>query len=804
MRDLGVRVRTNPNGTFELEGFADEQLAEFSQRHRQALAAAAAAGTSSLRGTKVAVLDTRESKHEVEPDADLFRQWSWRAAAVGLDEKAVTDLLGQEPVRELRWFDVDTVQQVVGRGMGGLTSQASVFTRRDLVRSLASRAPLGMRPEAIETLSDAILAEPAAVTAMMPPHDSAASTSEVVVRWVERGMEVHYSTPEVVSLEHRMLASAQARRGEGSAVLGDDAVAAACDRSHCPLTAGQRSMVEAVCTSPDGVVIVEGAAGVGKTTAVRVINEAYRSAGVTVVGCAPSGRAAVALESEAGIPALTIASVLHRLRLGEHLPVRGVVVADESSMVGPDLAELVLHAERHRSKLVLVGDSEQLQPIDGGALFRSLGDRLGRIEVTEVIRQLEEWDREVLIALRAGEAAPLVRRYLAEGRVHSADDEQARVGTMAADWIAATRDGLDTILVARERASVAALNAVTRRAAVEGGIVAPTGVRRSCVDSAGATTVPLGELEFAVGDRVLLVGTNRRRLGLVKGMRGTVTETRVDGTVIFETEAGGRRRAVAVPPAYPGICHGYAMTAHRAQGATADVALVHGADAADRQWQYVALSRHRIRAAYYDVAPPNRDIDGVHPEPATPVVALEQRLVAGMSRDGRKPTTLDYPREYDRQILHMRAAAGHEGGASAAPSDRQVAILTEGGRLDDLPLVATWVHASLVIDEIVGARRGAQARAWLVHGGASPDEATRVVDLAQDDLSSVRRRHAIRRAKPADATPPSRGMAHRGPGDANHTPGRAARERARRMRLRRDQDDAARRRHERTRRRSIG
>ncbi len=159
VRDLGVRVRTSPNGTFELEGFTAEQLADFSHRHRQALAAAAAAGTSSLSGTKVAVLDTRESKHEVEPDADLFAHWNRRAAAVGLDTEGVGDLLGLEQVRELRWFGVGTVQEVVGRGEGGLTSQASVFTRRDLVRSLASHAPLGMRPEAIEGLADAILAE---------------------------------------------------------------------------------------------------------------------------------------------------------------------------------------------------------------------------------------------------------------------------------------------------------------------------------------------------------------------------------------------------------------------------------------------------------------------------------------------------------------------------------------------------------------------------------------------------------------------------------------------------------------------
>ena len=143
-------------------------------------------------------------------------------------------------------------------------------------------------------------------------------------------------------------------------------------------------MVEAACYSPDGVVVVEGAAGVGKTTAARIVREVFVGDGRPVLGCAPSGRAVRGLQSDSGIPSSTVASLLNRLRPGDDRPPPGsLLLVDECSMLGPDLAELVLLAHRDHIKLVLVGDSQQLQPIDGGAVFRALGDALGRVEVTE-------------------------------------------------------------------------------------------------------------------------------------------------------------------------------------------------------------------------------------------------------------------------------------------------------------------------------------------------------------------------------------------------------------------------------------
>jgi conjugative relaxase-like TrwC/TraI family protein len=741
VRELGVRVRTNPNGTFELEGFTPEQLAEFSQRHQQTMAAAEAAGVTSYDGLKVAVLASREAKSAIEPGTDHFEQWRDRAANLGLTPAGVSDLLEQEEVRELRWFDVDTAQAVIGRDENGLTAQASVFSRRELIRSLAGHTPLGMRREQIEELADAILADPAVTTPMVPAQREGEAASEAMERWCDRGMELHYSTPEVVALERRMLRSAVLRGQERTLVIDGGHVRAAIEASGNHLTTDQREMVLGVCTSPAGVIVVEGAAGTGKTTAVRLIREIHTDLGVSVIGCAPSNRAAITLEQEAGVPTFTTASLLHRLRDGERRARGGLVIADECSMLGPDLAELVVRAEQDGAKLVLIGDSAQLQPIDGGALFRSLGDALGRISLTDVVRQRESWDREVLMALRAGNAAPLVRRYLEEGRVHHCPDEFSRVATIAADWVAASAEGHEVITIALERAAVAELNAVTREAAVEAGLVARAGVRRVSVDHVGHKNVPLGDLEFAVGDRVLLVGRTQRHRGLVKGLRGTVVETAADGTLGVET---AEKRRVTVPPDYAGVAHGYALTAHRAQGATADIVLVHSSDAADRHWHYVALSRHRLRAAYYDVAPQPRDTDGVHHGHPVDPSWTDERLIASMEHEAPKPSTLDYPAAYARQLVETRAGSGANGAATEPPTDKQLEALRDNGRLEDLPPAATRIHASLVLDGLFGHPAGETAQRWLTDSGTPPDEAGTAVAAAMEEVAASRGQSQIR------------------------------------------------------------
>ncbi len=72
-------------------------------------------------------------------------------------------------------------------------------------------------------------------------------------------------------------------------------------------------MVRAICSSGDGIEIVEGVAGAGKTFALAAAREAWEASGYRVIGCSLAARAAKQLQNDAGIPSWTIDRLLGRL-----------------------------------------------------------------------------------------------------------------------------------------------------------------------------------------------------------------------------------------------------------------------------------------------------------------------------------------------------------------------------------------------------------------------------------------------------------------------------------------------------------
>jgi ATP-dependent exoDNAse (exonuclease V) alpha subunit len=80
-----------------------------------------------------------------------------------------------------------------------------------------------------------------------------------------------------------------------------------------------------------------------------------------------------------------------------------VLIVDEAGMVGTrDLAALARAATRAGAKLLVVGDDRQLPEIQAGGAFAALAERLGAIELREVRRQRDGWDRSALTACARG------------------------------------------------------------------------------------------------------------------------------------------------------------------------------------------------------------------------------------------------------------------------------------------------------------------------------------------------------------------------------------------------------------------
>jgi ATP-dependent exoDNAse (exonuclease V) alpha subunit len=116
------------------------------------------------------------------------------------------------------------------------------------------------------------------------------------------------------------------------------------------------------------------------------------------------------LQKEADIVSRTLSSWELRWSGGrDQLDDKTVFVLDEAGMVSSrQLALIVEAATRAGAKLVLVGDPEQLQPIEAGAAFRAIADRIGYAELETIYRQREQWMRDASLDLARGKVGDAV------------------------------------------------------------------------------------------------------------------------------------------------------------------------------------------------------------------------------------------------------------------------------------------------------------------------------------------------------------------------------------------------------------
>lgn len=155
----------------------------------------------------------------------------------------------------------------------------------------------------------------------------------------------------------------------------------------------QSAAVRMVAASP--LSILTGGPGVGKSTVTKAIIEVAKAAQLTIHCCAPTGKAANRMIEATGHPATTVHRLLGMLMTEDGNPRQlnsGLVIIDEASMLSLTLAELILERCGNGTRVVLIGDVDQLPSIDPGrVLFDIISTgRLPVARLTHIFRQAAE------------------------------------------------------------------------------------------------------------------------------------------------------------------------------------------------------------------------------------------------------------------------------------------------------------------------------------------------------------------------------------------------------------------------------
>ena len=338
--------------------------------------------------------------------------------------------------------------------------------------------------------------------------------------------------------------------------------------------------------------IVTGYAGAGKSTMLEAASDAWRHSGINVIGAALSGKAADGLEKSSGIQSRTLASLEKSWEGGYSLLTkRDVLVIDEAGMVDlRQMARIIAEVKKRAAKLVLVGDAEQLQPIQAGTPFKELEQLVGSAKLTEIRRQKQDWQREASKFFAEQRTDEALQLYQDQGCTTTSKTNEQMIASLVKDYMLdVEKRGMPAsrLALAHRRKDVHLINQSIRSACQNAGLL-NEGIK---------VKTDQGPREFCIVDRIVLT-RNDRDLNVRNGMLGTVAGI-ASGTLSLAIDGDNTVRTIN-PKTYTAIDHGYATTIHKSQGTTVDKCFVLASKTMDRHLIYVAMSRHRVEAKLYD------------------------------------------------------------------------------------------------------------------------------------------------------------------------------------------------------------
>lgn len=525
--------------------------------------------------------DARPDKIVPTDGADLVARWNAELRDLGYRDPASPAVLEAKPVG---WIDRDGAAGWVISQLGAKWSAWNAADIRGKVEILLAQTNLVAEPAARIELAEDITARAAARCVRLlaspdVPEHVRSMTSQHVMK-VEADL-VH-------RLARRAETPARRVRLQGRGLARIDPTQAA---------------VVGTLAGDGQLVVVEGAAGAGKTTALRSAQAMLARQGHRLLVVTPTLKAAEVAAAETGADGHSAAWLIHqhgwrwdddghwarrpnttpdpaaRLRPGD------LLLVDEAGMLDQDTARALLSVvDEARARVALVGDRHQLPAVGrGGVLDHALAwaNPTAAVSLEKVHRFTDPDYAALSLKMRKGEDPEAVFESLhRRGQVviHPSDIER--------DLALAQAGASGDLVVADTREQVARLNAAIRDQ------------RQVTAESTVSMTTSRGE-RIGIGDRVA-TRRNHHDLGVANRQTWTVTGISNDGRLTLR----GRGRDRVLPAEYANrfVELAYATTVHGAQGETVDAAHVAIGDTTGAAAAYVAMTRGRERNTTHLVA----------------------------------------------------------------------------------------------------------------------------------------------------------------------------------------------------------
>lgn len=446
LTELGYTIeRRGRDGIVEIQGVPEKLVETYSKRSEAIKSALDARGMEDTAENRArAALATRVAKGgNLDRDA-LHDEWKGQALQAGYSTEML-QTLREKSERDLRMrlpgvtrdgqpapFAMNEAREALRFAVTHISERQSVYTENDLLKTALprlERAGIAELTAAIkEQIKDKILLDAgtnAKSEKLFTDKETLATEREAISEY------------RAAVRDGKLNLSALAREARNpeqvlSRYLKDTS-----------LTEGQRDAVTIALTGSSRFVGVQGSAGTGKTFMVETLNRYAERAGYQLEGLAPSGRAVEALK-EAIPDAKTLQSYLIQIRAGgtpgDADKSKRILVVDEAGMLSAaDTRDLMRFANKAGyARVVLVGDTKQLDAVDAGQSFAQL-QRAGMPTalMLDIQRQRTDTGKEAVLHAIKGE----IREAMAKiSSVQSVEGSNTLLPeAVATRWLALTQ-----------------------------------------------------------------------------------------------------------------------------------------------------------------------------------------------------------------------------------------------------------------------------------------------------------------------------------------------------------------------------
>ncbi|MGB8360782.1 MAG: MobF family relaxase, partial [Acidimicrobiia bacterium] len=478
-RRLGVAWENPEHGIAEIAGIPKPVLEEFSRRtgdidrrlqvkldRFEAELGREPTMRERWRLEREAVLDSRPAKPNGVSLDQLQEEWNQRTLELGYKPHGLVQKALYR-TRRLDRLDHRTSRALADAALQSLGEGQSSWRPAELVRELASVVPTttsvgsGDMIDTLDGLARTITAERCVdISRPVPSHVPVRRDGRPIT---EPAVNRTLTTRGILDEEEDLLTRAQQRANQLSRPRDIHFI------EH--LSPGQQDAVAAV-VGDGGLELIVGPAGAGKTS---MLAKARTNLGLydrPTFGVAPTAAAAEVLATESHMPADTLDKLLiehsnsTRPRDPDFDLARGTtVVVDEAATAStPKLAELFRLADKKDWRLVLVGDPRQFTAVGRGGMFAHLVNTYGAVEMDQVHRFHNAWERDASLGLRTGNPTALVE-YERRGRLHGGTQTAMEIELIDA-WKTARSQGQTVALMANTTDTVDRLNQLAQQSRI--------------------------------------------------------------------------------------------------------------------------------------------------------------------------------------------------------------------------------------------------------------------------------------------------------------------------------------------------